>query len=126
MTTQHRAIGVRTFCLLGTALALLVAASGSAEETRTLGERQARIFSQICATCHVQPGSGAPLIGHVEDWRERRAGGLERLVRNTVDGYRDMPPLGTCGFCTERDLRLLIAFMLAASTDDDANSRRPR
>jgi cytochrome c5 len=37
------------------------------------------------------------------------------MLANTVAGVRGMPPLGTCGFCTEDDLRRLIAFMAPAA-----------
>ena len=76
-----------------------------------LDERQARLFGEICATCHVQPGTGAPIAGQPDDWAEARARGLEQMLARTVNGYLGMPPLGTCGSCSEDDFRGLIRFM---------------
>ena len=45
-----------------------------------------------------------------------RPGGAARAHRAT--GYRGMPPLGTCGFCSEDDLRRLIEFMAARRAVD--------
>ena len=51
------------------------------------------------------------LVGDAAAWETRREKGIETLLANTVNGYRGMPPLGTCGFCSEPDLRDLIAYM---------------
>lgn len=84
----------------------------SADDGATLlDERQARLFGEICATCHVQPGIGAPIVGRPDDWADARARGLEQMLARTVDGYLGMPPLGTCGSCSEDDFRALIRFM---------------
>ena len=40
-----------------------------------------------------------------------RYGEERRLLVHTVDGYRGMPPLGTCGLCSEDDFRELIRYM---------------
>jgi cytochrome c5 len=76
-----------------------------------LSEQNARTYQAACATCHARPGIGAPLTGVDADWRERRAQGLEILLVHTVDGYKGMPPLGTCGLCSEDDLRTLVRYM---------------
>jgi cytochrome c5 len=52
-----------------------------------------------------------PLVGDAAAWEGRRAQGFETLLANTVNGVRDMPPLGTCGACSEDDLRRLVAFV---------------
>jgi cytochrome c5 len=87
-------------------LALAATAQGPA-----LGEREKRLFQQACAHCHLKPGLGVPLVGDDAGWAERRAQGFEALLANTVRGVRDMPPLGTCGACTEDELRRLVAFV---------------
>jgi len=106
------------------ALAVALATSAPAEApTPELDERRSRIFGQICARCHVRAGLGAPVVGNAADQAELRAKGLEELVANTVTGIGDMPALGTCSFCTEDDLRQLVAFMAnlpAAPGPDEA------
>jgi len=100
------------------ALALLcLAGSCSCERDREpaadvqLSAAQARAYQTICASCHARPGTGAPLVGDEVAWRERRALGAETLVARTVNGWRGMPPLGTCGACSETDLRALVAYV---------------
>ena len=85
-----------------------------AQEVAPLDARRARLFGEICATCHVQPGTGAPLVGRPGDWADARARGFEQMLKRTVDGYRGMPPLGTCGSCSEDDFRALLRFMSGA------------
>ncbi len=97
------------------ALLALLGACGT-EETApappiALSEQNVRTYQAACAGCHARPGIGAPLTGVEADWRERRAQGLETLLVRTVDGYKGMPPLGTCGLCSEDDLRQLVRYM---------------
>ena len=89
----------------------LAGSSALAQQVAPLDARRARLFGEICATCHVQPGTGAPVVGRRGDWADARARGTEQMLQRTVDGYRGMPPLGTCGSCGEEDFRALIRFM---------------
>jgi cytochrome c5 len=50
-------------------------------------------------------------MGLPGDWEQARERGFARVLQNTVDGYANMPPLGTCGSCTEDDFRALIRAM---------------
>ena len=95
-------------------LALCVAACSAEREPAApiaLSDANARAYQSACASCHSRPGIGAPLTGVDADWRERREQGLDALLVHTVDGFRGMPPLGTCGLCSEDDLRELIRYM---------------
>lgn len=94
--------------LVAAALLALTTSAGSAPGT--LAPRQARIFQQTCAHCHAHPGIGVPVVGDTAAWEERRARGFEALLAHTVNGFGNMPPLGTCSFCSEQDLRILVAF----------------
>ena len=69
---------------------------------------QAVQLRSVCARCHARPGSGAPLIGDTAAWTARAPVGFEVLLARTIDGYRTMPPLGTCGSCDEADFRALV------------------
>ena len=71
----------------------------------------ARAYQTACASCHARPGTGAPLVGDDATWAKRRAQGADVLLAHTVNGYRGMPPLGTCGLCSEAELRALVAYM---------------
>jgi cytochrome c5 len=97
------------------ALACLVAcmstAGAVAADPPLLDERRARIFQQTCARCHLRPAIPAPRLGDTAAWTQLRRQGFETLVVHTVEGFGSMPPLGTCGACSEEDLRRLVAFL---------------
>ncbi len=105
-------------------VSLGAAALGTATEP-LIGERQARIFQQACAHCHVRPGIGVPVLGDAGEWAGRREQGFETLVAHTVEGYAGMPPLGTCSFCTEDDLRRLVAFIAGYASLQAAEEGAP-
>lgn len=99
-------------------------AASAALDKKPEDPRLAEIYSQTCKSCHASPASGAPLTGDAGAWKPRLEKGLETLVRNTVEGYNGMPPLGSCSDCTRDDLRALIRFMSdrADSTDGQSSS----
>ena len=76
-----------------------------------LTPREAYTFGQICAYCHARAETSAPVIGDTEEWQRRSADGFEVLVTNTILGVGNMPPLGTCGYCTEDEIRNLVIVM---------------
>jgi cytochrome c5 len=82
-----------------------------------LSERQALVFQRICSECHARGDIGSPMLGDEDAWKPRRAKGLDVLLANTVNGYGQMPPLGTCGFCTEEDFRHLVVYVSGMSAD---------
>lgn len=71
----------------------------------------ARIFDQSCAACHAKPGTAAPQVGDRAAWAPRLAQGDAQLLAHVLEGYKGMPPLGSCGDCSEEDFTALIAFM---------------
>jgi cytochrome c5 len=77
----------------------------------------ARAYQATCATCHARPDSGAPLVGDDAAWRARRTRGAAALLAHTVNGYRGMPPLGTCGACSESELRALVAYVAGVASE---------
>jgi cytochrome c5 len=78
---------------------------------------QARAYQSICATCHARPDTGAPLVGDEAAWRGRRALGADLLLAHAVNGYRGMPPLGSCGACSEADLRALVVYVSGGAAE---------
>lgn len=75
----------------------------------------AKLYAQTCAACHGQPGTGAPQAGVAADWTERKAQGMDVLVQHTLEGFKGMPPMGSCADCSEEDFRKLIAYMAGMS-----------
>ncbi len=103
---------MRTALLLCLAAAACSRGDESAPAARAqLGPDGARVYQTACASCHARPGTGAPLTGDEAAWAERRAQGADVLLAHTVNGYRGMPPLGTCGLCSEAELRELVVYM---------------
>ncbi|MBW2242689.1 MAG: cytochrome c5 family protein [Deltaproteobacteria bacterium] len=96
-----------------------IGSSGWAEDSGAsrLTAREAQVFQRICAECHTRPGIGVPVIGDEEEWQARRVKGLDELLANAVNGLLGMPPLGTCSFCTEEELRHLVAFLAGIPLD---------
>lgn len=98
-------------------LSLLILSLGGCEADSdrisqiALDPEQTRAYQTACAACHTRPGIGAPLSGVDADWRDRRDQGMDALLVHTVDGFRGMPPLGTCGPCSVEDFRALIRYM---------------
>lgn len=71
----------------------------------------AKIFEQSCAACHASVGNPAPQAGDAAAWSPRLAQGEAQLLAHTLNGYKGMPPLGSCGECSEEEFTALIAFM---------------
>jgi cytochrome c5 len=112
----RRKLGV-TAGLLAALLGAALLAAPAAVRAEPLDPRLAQVYAQVCATCHQRPETRAPLTGDPEAWRAAAAAGREAMLANTVNGIRGMPPLGTCGFCSEDDLRRLIEFMAPAGAE---------
>lgn len=72
-------------------------------------------WTRSCALCHVTGVAGAPRAGVGEEWESRLAAGKPILLKHTIEGYNNMPPLGYCMACEEDDFIDLIDFMLGES-----------
>lgn len=73
-----------------------------------------KLYEQTCHNCHSMPASGAPQAGDKNAWAPRIAQGRETLIDHTINGYKSMPPMGTCTACTESDFAALIEYMSGA------------
>lgn len=71
----------------------------------------AKLYSQTCKACHTNPGTGAPQAGDRAAWAPRMAQGMNVLLDHAVNGYKGMPPMGSCMDCNEKDFEALIHFM---------------
>jgi cytochrome c5 len=108
--------------LLIVMLAILAACSNSAQQSQTTSSNNAFAglevdealmgkWSRSCALCHVDGEAGAPVVGDSAQWNARLAQGEETVMRNVLEGFNSMPPLGYCMACDIDDFRALIAFM---------------
>tara|TARA_R110002072_G_scaffold13418_2_gene56114 strand:- start:6509 stop:6847 length:339 start_codon:yes stop_codon:yes gene_type:complete len=112
--------------MAGTSLALGLASCSTPEpESKTTSEqteqvsdaRITRLWSQSCALCHVNGEAGAPRIGNTGEWAPRLATGKPLLIKHTIEGYNNMPPLGYCMACTEQDFSNLIDLMAGGASE---------
>lgn len=53
-----------------------------------------QVVTEVCAACHVSGALGAPKIGSNGDWAPRIKQGFDTLVKNAINGIRQMPPKG--------------------------------
>lgn len=101
---------------------VLVAGCGKSAETAAtppdgdatkvaLSPELATIYARSCANCHGQPATGAPQAGDHGAWAPRVAQGRDRLLEHTINGYKAMPPLGTCMDCSAEQFTALIDYM---------------
>ena len=82
--------------------------------------RVMQLWATSCALCHVDGTAGAPVIGDRDAWLPRQQQGFETLLRHTVEGFNDMPPLGYCMACEREDFLRLIEFMTGEKTNRQA------
>jgi cytochrome c5 len=80
--------------------------SNDVADTTVMGK-----WSRSCALCHINGEAGAPIIGDQEEWQRRLAQGEQAILKNVLDGYNAMPPLGYCMSCEVSDFRAMIAYM---------------
>lgn len=64
------------------------------------------IVARSCGVCHGTGLLDAPLTGDKEAWAARAdaEGGLDGLLAIAKGGKGAMPPMGTCGDCTDDEL----------------------
>ena len=89
---------------------------GTAAAAAAGGARSgADIVAQACAGCHNAGVLGAPKTG-TGDWAARLdEKGLDMLVTNAINGIGSMPARGTCGDCSDEEIKLAIEDMIANS-----------
>ena len=85
-------------------VALLAVSSMSFAE----GRSGADIVTKHCTLCHGTPGiPGAPKTA--EEWQSRvDAKGVDGLTASAISGLNAMPPKGTCGDCTDDELKAAV------------------
>lgn len=71
------------------------------------------IIDKHCIACHSIGLMDAPKIGDTAAWKTRadKEGGLDGLLAKAITGLNTMPPKGTCGDCTDDELKAAIQTM---------------
>ncbi|MCB1693411.1 MAG: cytochrome c5 family protein [Pseudomonadales bacterium] len=83
----------------------------AAFEGATMTPRRQAQWAHSCALCHVRGEGGAPRVGDQLAWKERVAAGNAWLLKHTLEGKGQMPPLGYCMDCEASDFAAMINMM---------------
>ena len=71
------------------------------------------IYDSACVACHTSGVLGAPKLHDAADWQPRLdEKGYDQVWKNAVVGINAMPAMGTCGSCTEDDIKSAIDYMI--------------
>ncbi|WP_416308729.1 c-type cytochrome [Neptunicella sp. SCSIO 80796] len=91
-----------------------VTVAGAVEETAaSSGPRSGEdVFKASCFACHGTGAMGAPKKGDAGAWEPRIEQGEDVLIKHALSGYNAMPPKGTCGDCSEDEIKAAIEYMI--------------
>lgn len=71
------------------------------------------IYASACTVCHAIGVLGAPKTQVAAEWQPRLDDkGYDQVWKNAVNGIGAMPAMGTCGDCTEDDIKAAIDYMI--------------
>ena len=73
------------------------------------------VYDSSCTTCHAVGVSGAPKMGHPEDWNPRLANGIDTLYTHAINGFNAMPAKGLCMACSDDEVTAAVDYMLENS-----------
>ena len=73
------------------------------------------IYNRSCIACHLTGAANAPILGNREAWADRLAKGMDALYASSINGMTGtaMPPRGTCGACSDEELKAVTDFMVS-------------
>lgn len=91
--------------------------AGAASESAAAGGGGAMsgedVYNQACVACHGAGVLGAPKLQVAADWQPRLdERGLDGIWQNALDGINAMPPRGTCGQCSDDEIKAAIEYMI--------------
>lgn len=92
---------------------VVAAPSVPGETVATAGKPGEATYTRLCSACHGSGAAGAPILGQKEAWEPRIARGMDALLQTVIAGKGAMPPRGTCGGCSDADLKSAIAYMVS-------------
>lgn len=89
-------------------------AGAAAESAAAAGPRSGGdIYNASCVACHGSGVLGAPKKGDGAAWQARvDEKGFDTVWQNALNGIGGMPPRGTCGDCSDDDIKAAIEFMM--------------
>ncbi len=90
------------------------AVSAVVEKTSASGQD---IYQKSCVGCHGTGAANAPKLGDTAAWKTRIDKGMDALYASAVNGVPGtaMMAKGTCGACSEEELRSAVDYMVEKS-----------
>lgn len=85
------------------------------DHTPAVKGKAQKIYASTCRICHDSGLLGAPRVGNREEWGPRVSKGRAVLLDHTINGFQKMPARGGRPSLTQKDLALVLDYMLAAS-----------
>lgn len=71
------------------------------------------VYNSACVACHAAGVLGAPKLQNAADWQPRLdERGLDGVWQNALNGINAMPPRGTCGNCSDDEIKAAIEYMI--------------
>lgn len=89
-----------------------IAGASSAAAADTGPRSGADIYNASCVACHGAGVLGAPKLQNAADWAPRLEQGFDTVWQNALNGINAMPPMGTCGTCSDDDIKAAIEYMI--------------
>ena len=76
-----------------------------------------QVYKKSCVTCHGTGVAGSPKVGDAAAWSSRIAKGADALYNSAINGVPGtaMMARGTCGACTDEELKAAVDFMVSGS-----------
>jgi cytochrome c5 len=91
---------------------LHVAGIKAASAASTGPRSGADIYNKACVACHTSGVLGAPKLQVAADWTARLENGFDTVWQNAINGINAMPPKGTCGDCSDDDIKAAVEYMI--------------
>jgi cytochrome c5 len=87
--------------------------AGAKAESASSGPRSgADVYNKSCVACHSVGVLNAPKLQDAADWAPRLEKGFDQVWKNAINGVGGMPPKGTCGDCSDDELKAAIEHMI--------------
>ncbi len=98
----------------GAPIAPVVAQAPAAAAAPAAARSGQEVYKSACFACHDTGAAGAPKFGDKAAWAPRISQGIDTLVSHAINGIRAMPPRGTCGNCSDDELKKTVEYMVNA------------
>ncbi len=91
----------------------MMSGTSPAQQPPTLAERGQHRYEETCHICHGAGLAGAPKFKDKADWAPRIADGMDLLVKRAIEGYKAMPPKGSCSTCSDEEIKKAVEYMVS-------------